>query len=74
MGTVQLGKRGLFLWLQTAGCGDTWGKLELSNADVKIIIGAMTFFAQLVVLLVHDSCLDTSLICPTWLPFPIPSP
>jgi hypothetical protein len=46
-------------------------KLELANADVRILLGAMTFIALLVVLLLNDS-LDTSLIGPAWLPFPIP--
>jgi hypothetical protein len=48
-------------------------KLELANADVRILIGAMTFIALLVVLLLNDS-LDTSLIDPAWLPFPMPPP
>jgi len=34
-------------------------------------MGAMTFIALLVVLLLNDS-LDTYLITPAWLPFPIP--
>jgi hypothetical protein len=46
-------------------------KLELANANVRILLGAMTFIALLVVLLLNDS-LDTSLIGPAWLPFPIP--
>jgi hypothetical protein len=46
-------------------------KLELANADVRILIGAMTLIALLVVLLLNDR-LDTSLIGPAWLPFPMP--
>jgi hypothetical protein len=46
---------------------------DMASADVRILIGAMTFIALLVVLLLNDS-LDPSMIAPAWLPFPIPLP
>jgi hypothetical protein len=48
-------------------------KLELTNADVRILIASMIFVALLVVLLLPGN-LDASLFCPAWLPFPIPYP
>jgi hypothetical protein len=48
---------------KTGGC---W-----QNADVKILMAAMTFFALLVVLLVPDGCLSSELLESGWLPEPI---
>jgi hypothetical protein len=36
--------------------------LTLVNADVKILIAAMTFFALLVVLLTPDGCFSSGLL------------
>ena len=44
----------------------------LGNADFKILMAAMTFFGLLIVLLIPDSCIDTSLMGPDWIPFPLP--
>jgi len=46
--------------------------LTLVNADLKILIAAMTFLALLVVVLVPDGCIDLSPFGCDWYPVPIP--
>jgi hypothetical protein len=44
----------------------------LANANAKIVIAAMTFFALLAVLLLADGCLTSGLLDPGWFPEPVP--
>lgn len=44
----------------------------LANANVKIVIAAMTFFALLAVLLLPDGCLTSGLLDSGWFPEPVP--
>jgi hypothetical protein len=46
--------------------------LVLANANMKILIAAMTFFALLVVLLVPDGCPTSGLLDSGLFPVPVP--
>jgi hypothetical protein len=44
----------------------------LENADVRILISAITFFTLLLILLTPEGYLGPSLVDPGWIPAPLP--
>jgi hypothetical protein len=79
-GVIEQGRGGVYLRLtpdeyrklRRARGGEMMRALTPAIADIKILVAAMTFFALLVVLLLTDGCIDSSLIGPGWIPAPIP--
>jgi hypothetical protein len=46
--------------------------LMLKNADVRILIGAVTFFTLLMILLAPDGYLGPGFMDSGWIPAPLP--